>query len=201
MTSHLCECGHTVGDHQSNRSRVDPKFGLCLIRDCECREFHQAGRREDVSGDRYTVKRDGDTFAVMDTLKGVSVGAAGTEQEAAKSAQALNAFLLANKVRVDRAKLHREVRTLDRVEGGALVADIVSDCPKCVERMTVVQILGWIHRVKDMQAANILYGLRCSSSPGARVGISETRTLGSLTARERRALADYLRGEMVRTAA
>jgi hypothetical protein len=36
-----CVCGHLEADHQSNRAPYPHplRYGLCLMGDCECREF------------------------------------------------------------------------------------------------------------------------------------------------------------------
>ena len=35
------DCGHEVGDHKSNRSAVNPGFGICLRDGCDCRKFRE----------------------------------------------------------------------------------------------------------------------------------------------------------------
>lgn len=37
-----CVCGHMEGDHKSNRAPIAGRlrFGVCLRRGCDCREFH-----------------------------------------------------------------------------------------------------------------------------------------------------------------
>jgi len=39
-----CECGHKVGEHRSGGTRWPhpPSFGVCLSRECDCREFVEA---------------------------------------------------------------------------------------------------------------------------------------------------------------
>lgn len=48
-----CTCGHPIGDHVSNRSRQNPKHGLCLANGCDCTRFVDAAAPSDKqqSGD------------------------------------------------------------------------------------------------------------------------------------------------------
>lgn len=38
-----CRCGHTVGEHKSGGTHWPhpPRFGVCLAKDCGCREFEE----------------------------------------------------------------------------------------------------------------------------------------------------------------
>ncbi len=96
--------------------------------------------------------------------------------------QALN---LANRVRVDRARLKREIHRLPAGEGHALLADALLEAPACLRSARALDVLMWLpgtgerHAVRWMRAA--------------RVGF--TLTVGQLTDRQRVDLGRCLRGD------
>lgn len=95
----------------------------------------------------------------------------------APAAQHMRALAQANRVRLARAELKRQV-----AEGETTVADVVLECPWEAESMTVADLLMSQHRWGRTRCRRFL-----SSVP-----MSETRTVGSLTERQRNALATQL---------
>ena len=98
----------------------------------------------------------------------------------APAAQHMQALARANRVRLARAELKRQV-----AEGELSVADVVLICPWEAESMAIADLLMSQHR----------WGrTRCRRFLGA-IPMSETKTIGSMTERQRRALAARLGGE------
>ena len=98
----------------------------------------------------------------------------------AHAPQHMQALAQANKVRLARAELKRQV-----ADGELSVADVVLDCPWESESMTIADLLMSQHR----------WGrTRCRRFLGA-IPMSERKTIGSMTDRQRRELAARLRGE------
>jgi hypothetical protein len=94
----------------------------------------------------------------------------------------MQALARANKVRLARAELKRQV-----ADGELSVADVVLDCPWEAESMAIADLLMSQHRWGRTRCRRFL-----SSIP-----MSETKTVGSMTERQRRALAARLRGDLV----
>src|ERR671922_253791 len=84
-----------------------------------------------------------------------------------------------------RAELKRQV-----AEGEASVAEIVLSRPWEAESMTIADLLMSQHRWGRTRCRRFL----------ASIPMSETKTVGSMTARQRRALAARLRGDIAETA-
>ena len=98
----------------------------------------------------------------------------------ARAPQHMQALARANRVRLARAELKRQV-----AEGELSVAEVVLECPWEAESMTIADLLMSQHR----------WGrTRCRRFIGA-IPMSETKTIGSMTDRQRRALAARLGGE------
>jgi hypothetical protein len=97
----------------------------------------------------------------------------------APAAQHMRALAQANRVRLARAELKRQV-----AEGETSVADVVLSCPWEAESMTISDLLMSQHRWGRTRCRRFL-----SSIP-----MSETKTVGTMTDRQRRALAGMLAG-------
>jgi hypothetical protein len=100
----------------------------------------------------------------------------------APAAQHMRALAQANRVRLARAELKRQV-----AEGETPVADVVLSCPWEAESMTISDLLLSQHRWGQTRRRRFL----------ASIPISETKTIGSMTDRQRRALAASLAGDPV----
>lgn len=91
--------------------------------------------------------------------------------------QHMRALERANKVRLARAELKR------RVAGGEIdVAEVILECPWEAESMAVADLLMSQRRWGRTRCRKIL----------AEIPLSETKTVGSMTDRQRRALAAML---------
>ena len=94
--------------------------------------------------------------------------------------QHMRALQQANRVRLARAELKRQV-----TDGEISVADVVLECPWEAESMAISDLLMSQHR----------WGrTRCRRFLGS-IPMNETKTIGSMTDRQRRALAARLGGE------
>ena len=98
----------------------------------------------------------------------------------APAAQHLRALAQANRVRLARAELKRQV-----AEGETTVSEVVLDCPWEAESMTISDLLMSQHRWGRTRCRRFL----------AAIPMSETKTVGSMTERQRRALAAMLGGD------
>src|SRR5829696_7553404 len=98
----------------------------------------------------------------------------------APAPQHMQALAQANRVRLARAELKRQV-----AEGEATVAEIVLACPWEAESMAIADLLVSQHRWGRERCRRFLGALR----------ISETKTIGSMTERQRNELALKLSGE------
>ena len=98
----------------------------------------------------------------------------------APAPQHLRALAQANRVRLARAELKRQV-----AEGETSVSDVVLSCPWEAQSMTISELLMSQHRWGHTRCRRLL----------ASVPMSETKTVGSMTDRQRRALAALLAGE------
>jgi hypothetical protein len=92
----------------------------------------------------------------------------------------MRALAQANRVRLARAELKRQV-----AEGEATVAEIVLECPWEAESMTISDLLLSQHRWGRTRCRRFL----------AAIPMIETKTVGSMTERQRRALAAHLAGD------
>ncbi len=99
----------------------------------------------------------------------------------APAAQHMRALAQANRVRLARAELKRQV-----AEGEASVADVVLSCPWEAESMTIGDLLMSQHRWGRTRCRRFL----------ASIPMSETKTIGSMTDRQRRAIAARLNGDV-----
>jgi len=104
----------------------------------------------------------------------------------APAPQHMRALAQANRVRLARAELKRQV-----AEGEATVAQIVLECPWEAESMTIADLLMSQHRWGRSRCRRFL-----TSIP-----MLETKTIGSMTERQRKELADRLSGDYDRTTA
>jgi hypothetical protein len=91
--------------------------------------------------------------------------------------QCMRALQRANEVRLARAELKRQI-----AEGTVHAADVILRCPAPIENMTVGELLVSQRRWGSTRCRKYLMA----------VPLSETKTLGSLTDRQRRALATML---------
>ena len=107
------------------------------------------------------------------------------ETATAPAAQHMRALAQANRVRLARAELKRQV-----AEGETSVADVVLECPWEAESMTISDLLMSQHRWGRTRCRRFL----------ASIPMSETKTIGSMTDRQRRALASMLVGDPVYSA-
>ena len=103
------------------------------------------------------------------------------ETATAPAPQHMRALQQANRVRLARAELKRQV-----TDGEITVADVVLECPWEAESMAIADLLMSQHRWGRTRCRRFL-----SSIP-----MSETKTVGSMTERQRRALAARLRGDL-----
>src|ERR671924_393719 len=117
-----------------------------------------------------------DTSEVRVALRGGFMDATAT----APAAQHMRALAQANRVRLARAELKRQV-----ADGETSVADVVLKCPWEAECMTISDLLMSQHRWGRTRCRRFL----------ASIPMSETKTIGSMTDRQRRALAALLGGE------
>jgi hypothetical protein len=92
----------------------------------------------------------------------------------------MRALAQANRVRLARAELKKQV-----AEGDASVADVVLECPWEAESMTISDLLMSQHRWGRTRCRRFL----------ASIPMSETKTIGTMTERQRRALAGLLAGD------
>jgi hypothetical protein len=98
----------------------------------------------------------------------------------APAAQHMRALAQANRVRLARAELKRQV-----TEGETSVAHVVLECPWEAESMTISDLLMSQHRWGRTRCRRFL----------ASIPMSETKTIGSMTDRQRRQLAAMLAGD------
>jgi hypothetical protein len=98
----------------------------------------------------------------------------------------MRALAQANRVRLARAELKRQV-----AEGETTVADIVLECPWEAESMAIADLLLSQHRWGRTRCRRFL----------ASIPMSETKSVGSMTERQRRALSARLRGDLAEAAA
>ncbi len=98
----------------------------------------------------------------------------------APAPQHLRALEQANRVRLARAELKRLV-----AEGEVSVADVVLECPWEADSMAIADLLLSQHRWGRTRCRRFL----------ASIPMMETKTIGSMTERQRRALATQLGGD------
>jgi hypothetical protein len=98
----------------------------------------------------------------------------------APAPQHMRALERANRVRLARAELKRQVA--DRETSAA---DVVLECPWEAESMTISDLLMSQHRWGHTRCRRFL----------ASIPMSETKTIGSMTDRQRQALAGRLNGD------
>jgi hypothetical protein len=108
-----------------------------------------------------------------------------TATATAPAAQHMRALAQANRVRLARAELKRQV-----AEGETSVADVVLSRPWEAETMTISDLLLSQHRWGRTRCRRFL----------ASIPMSETKTVGSMTDRQRRALALSLLGDRLYSA-
>jgi hypothetical protein len=92
----------------------------------------------------------------------------------------MEALAQANRVRLARAELKRLV-----AEGEATVAEIVLACPWQAESMTIADLLMSQHRWGRSRCRRFLLS----------IPMTETKTIGSMTERQRKELAARLGGD------
>src|SRR3954454_4865525 len=99
----------------------------------------------------------------------------------APAPQHMRALAQAKRVRLARAELKRQV-----ADGEISVSEVVLDCPWEAESMTIADLLTSQHRWGRTRCRRFL----------AAIPLSETKAVGSMTERQRRALAARLRGDI-----
>src|SRR3954466_3138211 len=102
----------------------------------------------------------------------------------APAPQHMRALAHANRVRLARAGLKRQV-----ADGEASVAQIVLDCPWEAESMTIADLLMSQHRWGRSRCRRFLTS----------ISMTETKTIGSMTMRQRNELAARLSGDQHET--
>ena len=98
----------------------------------------------------------------------------------APAPQHMQALAQANRVRLARAELKRQV-----AEGDSTVAEIVLECPWEAESMTIADLLMSQHRWGRSRCRRFLLS----------IPMTETKTIGSMTERQRKDLAARLSGD------
>jgi hypothetical protein len=98
----------------------------------------------------------------------------------APAPQHMQALAQANRVRLARAELKRQV-----AEGEATVTEIVLECPWEAESMTIADLLMSQHRWGRSRCRRFLLA----------IPMIETKTIGSMTERQRKELAARLSGD------
>ena len=98
----------------------------------------------------------------------------------APAPQHMRALEQANRVRLARAELKRLV-----AEGDASVAEVVLECPWEAESMTIADLLMSQHRWGRSRCRRFLLS----------IPMTETKTIGSMTVRQRKELAARLGGD------
>ena len=96
--------------------------------------------------------------------------------------QHMRALSQANRVRLARAELKRQI-----ADGTRTVADVVSECPWEAASMTIADLLMSQHRWGRTRCRRFLIS----------IPMTETKTVGSMTDRQRRALAAKLCGDAI----
>jgi hypothetical protein len=100
-----------------------------------------------------------------------------TTASAASGPQHLRALARANEVRLARAELKRRV-----LDGELAVADVILDAPPEAATMTVADLLVSQRRWGRARCRKLLQG----------IPMSETKTVGTMTDRQRHAMAEAL---------
>jgi len=98
----------------------------------------------------------------------------------APAPQHMQALAQANRVRLARAELKRQV-----AEGEAAVSEVVLECPWEAESMTIADLLMSQHRWGRSRCRRFLLS----------IPMTETKTIGSMTVRQRKELAARLGGD------
>jgi hypothetical protein len=98
----------------------------------------------------------------------------------APAPQHMQALARANRVRLARAELKRQV-----AESEVTAAEVVLGCPWEAESMSIADLLMSQHRWGHTRCRRFL----------AAIPMSETKTIGSMTERQRHALSGRLNGE------
>src|SRR4051794_20251066 len=98
--------------------------------------------------------------------------------------QHMRALAQANRVRLARAELKRQV-----ADGEATVAEVVLACPWEAESMTIADLLMSQHRWGHSRCRRFLMS----------IPMTETKTIGSMTVRQRRELAARLTGDQTQS--
>ena len=99
----------------------------------------------------------------------------------APAPQHMRALAQANRVRLARAELKRQI-----TDGELTVAEVVLSCPWEAESMAIADLLMSQHRWGRTRCRRFL----------ASIPMSETKTIGSMTERQRNALAARLNGDV-----
>lgn len=102
----------------------------------------------------------------------------------ATAPQHLVALERANRVRLARAELKRQI-----AEGELTVAEVVLECPWEAESMTIASLLQCQHRWGRTRCRRFLSGMSLQ--------MPETKTIATMTDRQRSELAARLSGEPV----
>ena len=98
--------------------------------------------------------------------------------------QTMQALELANSVRFYRADIKNWLHACPRLKGLEAAADLITVPDPNLRTMQIVELLASCHFMGARRAERIL----------REGGLSSTKTVGALTARQRRVLAEVLRG-------
>ena len=98
----------------------------------------------------------------------------------APAPQHMRALEQANRVRLARAELKRQV-----AQGELTAAEVVQNCPWEADSMSIADLLMSQHRWGRIRCHRFLGSMR----------ISETKTIGSMTERQRREMSGRLNGD------
>jgi hypothetical protein len=109
-----------------------------------------------------------------------TIGAAPQHLQALEEAQHLRALEEANRVRLARADIKRKIAAQERC-----VADVILSCPSYVRRMDLIDLLMSQKRWGRERCRRLLLSQ----------GVPENKQIGTLTERQRRALAAVLSAE------
>src|SRR3954471_900756 len=175
-----------MGRTPKRRGRVDGNYPEHVA--WPPRRTNRAGRSERRSRSSRTRASGGSVLSrirhtpVIDSLKGgVPVEAASTAPPSniasGEAPQHMRALERANMVRLARAELKRSI-----ARGDMDAAEVVRDCPWETESMTIAELLTSQRRWGRTRARKFLMPL----------ALNENKQLGTLTARQRRLLAQEL---------
>jgi hypothetical protein len=133
---------------------------------------------------RYTTERTDYGYDIIDTHTGACVGVAPDEQQAATTVQRLSELHRANRVRLARAAIKREIHDArPPAASRETLAAVLEDNPPALATMRVEALLRSVRQHHVARRKGTLKYARCS----------ESKTVGELTSRQRARLCEALR--------